>query len=142
MPLVRRSSFGAAWVQIDEPKFRLSIRQNALPNVKGFYYMRLHGRNAAQWWRHDKSEDRYNYLYSVQELKELAEMAGAAKALVKKACLYTTTHFAAKSVVNAVMLKAQLGEPIEGEYPPELLERYPDIRDLVATPRPAVKVSR
>ena len=136
------NSFGAAWVQIDEPKFRLSIRQNALPNVKGFYYMRLHGRNTAQWWRHDKSEDRYNYLYSAEELKELAATAGAAKALVKKACLYTNNHFAAKSVVNAVMLKAQLGEPIEGEYPPELVERYPDIRDLVAMPRPAVKVSR
>ena len=135
------NSFGAAWVQIDEPKFRLSIRQNALPNVTGFYYMRLHGRNAAQWWRHDKSEERYNYLYSAKELKELAETAGAAKALVKKAYLYTNNHFGAKSVVNAVMLKAQLGEPIEGEYPPELVERYPDLRDLVATPRPAVKVS-
>ena len=135
------NNFGAAWVQIDQPKFRWSIRQNALPNVKGFYYMRLHGRNAAQWWRHEKSEDRYNYLYSAEELKELAETAGAAKALVKKACLYTNNHFSAQSVVNAVMLKAQLGEPIEGEYPPELVERYPNIRDLVATPRPAVKVS-
>ena len=36
----------AAWVQIDEPKFRLSIAQNYLPNVEGFYYLRLHGRNA------------------------------------------------------------------------------------------------
>ena len=58
-----------AWAQIDEPKFQLSIRQNFLPNVKGFYYMRLHGRNAAQWWKHDESEDRYNYLYSVDELR-------------------------------------------------------------------------
>ena len=43
------NTFGAAWVQIDEPKFRFSIRQNLLPNIKGFYYMRLHGRNAASW---------------------------------------------------------------------------------------------
>ena len=136
------NAFGAAWVQIDEPKFRSSIRQNALPNVAGFYYMRLHGRNAAQWWRHDKSEERYNYLYSAEELRPLAETAAAAKALVKKACLYTNNHFAAKSVVNAVTLKAQLGEPIEGEYPPALVERYPDIRDLVATSRSAVRVLR
>src|SRR5262249_51555593 len=54
------NGFNAAWVQIDEPKFRFSIRQNYLPNVRGFYYMRLHGRNAAQWWQHEKSEDRYN----------------------------------------------------------------------------------
>ena len=32
------NAFGAALVQIDEPKFRLSIRQNALPNITGFYY--------------------------------------------------------------------------------------------------------
>ena len=69
------NAFGAAWVQIDEPKFRFSIRQNYLPNVQGFYYMRLHGRNAAQWWTHDKSEDRYNYLYSGDELQEFVETA-------------------------------------------------------------------
>jgi len=131
--LAMLNAFGAAWVQIDEPKFRFSIRQNYLPNVSSFYYMRLHGRNAAAWWRHEKAEDRYNYLYSTKELKEFSEIAGAAKALVKKSYLYTNNHFASKSVVNAVMIKAQLGEPIEGEYPPELVERYPDIADLVST---------
>jgi uncharacterized protein YecE (DUF72 family) len=133
--LAMLNAFGAAWVQIDEPKFQFSIRQNYLPNVKTFYYMRLHGRNAKQWWHHDASEDRYNYLYSGKELQEFADIAGAAKALVRKSYLYTNNHFAAKSVVNAVMLKAQLGEPIEGEYPPELIERYPDIENLVTTGR-------
>ena len=133
------NAFQSAWVQIDEPKFRLSIRQNSLPNVTGFYYMRLHGRNAAQWWHHDTSEDRYNYLYSNEELKEFTEIAGAARELVKKAYLYTNNHFAAKSVVNAVMLKAQLGEPIEGEYPKELVDRYPEIRELVVPRSSAFK---
>jgi uncharacterized protein YecE (DUF72 family) len=127
------NAFGAAWVQIDEPKFRFSIRQNYLPNVSSFYYMRLHGRNAKAWWRHEKAEDRYDYLYSQRELREFSDIAGAAQALVKKSYLYTNNHFASKSVVNAVMLKAQLGQPIEGEYPPELIEHYPDIADLVTT---------
>ena len=121
------NAFGAAWVQIDEPKFRFSIRQNYLPNVKSFYYMRLHGRNAAQWWKHDKSEDRYNYLYSAAELREFSETASAAKELVKKSYLYANNHFSSKSVVNAVMLKAQLGQPIEGEYPDSLVEKYPEL---------------
>jgi uncharacterized protein YecE (DUF72 family) len=128
--------FGAAWVQIDEPKFKVSIRQNYLPNVRGFYYMRLHGRNAAAWWRHEKSEDRYDYLYSGEELKEFSETAAAAKQLVKKLYLYTNNHFSAKSVANAVMIKEQLGEPIDGEYPPEFLERYPELTGVVsARPR-------
>jgi uncharacterized protein YecE (DUF72 family) len=124
-------AFGSAFVQIDEPKFRLSIRQNYLPNVKSFYYMRLHGRNAAQWWAHDKSEDRYNYLYSADELREFADVAGAARTLVKKSYLYANNHYSSKSVVNALMLKSQLGEPIEGEYPPALIERYPDLKELL-----------
>jgi uncharacterized protein YecE (DUF72 family) len=123
--------FGAAFTQIDEPKFKLSIRQNYLPNVTSFYYMRLHGRNAAQWWRHDKSEDRYNYLYSAGELQEFSEVAGAARRLVKKSYLYTNNHYSSKSVVNALMLKAQLGEPIEGEYPPSLVEKYPELKELL-----------
>ncbi len=136
------NAFEAAWVQIDEPKFRFSIRQNALPNVTGFYYMRLHGRNAAQWWRHEHRDDRYNYLYSGEELKEFSDTAAAAKALVKKVYLYTNNHFSAKSVVNAVMLKAQLGQPIAGEYPPEIVERYPELRDLVAVVPTLFRVSR
>jgi uncharacterized protein YecE (DUF72 family) len=129
------NEFGAAWVQIDEPKFRFSIRQNYLPNVQGFYYMRLHGRNAAKWWRHEKSEDRYDYLYSAAELKEFSDTADAAKQLVKKLYLYTNNHFSAKSVANAAMIKQQLGEPIEGEYPPEFIERYPELAGALTPSR-------
>jgi uncharacterized protein YecE (DUF72 family) len=131
------NGFGAAWVQIDEPKFRFSIRQNYLPNVTSFYYMRLHGRNAAQWWTHDKSEDRYNYLYSAGELQEFSETAKAAKELVKKSYLYTNNHFSSKSVVNAVMLKAQLGQPIEGEYPDALVNTYGELAEVLEGRRPA-----
>ena len=135
------NGFGTAWVQIDEPKFRFSIRQNHLPNVRGFYYMRLHGRNVEKWWRHEKSEDRYDYLYSADELQEFAETADAARRLVKKAYLYTNNHFSAKSVANAAMIKQQLGEPIEGEYPPEFLERFPQLAGVVKTERSLLEES-
>ena len=128
----------AALVQIDEPKFRLSIRQNQLPNITGFYYMRFHGRNAAQWWRHEDKDDRYNYLYSADELKPFAETADAARRLVKKAYLYFNNHFASKAVVNAVMIKKQLGEPIPGTYPASFVDRYPSLAQVVSTePAPA-----
>jgi uncharacterized protein YecE (DUF72 family) len=123
--------FKAAWVQIDEPKFRFSIRQNYLPNIEGSYYMRLHGRNAEKWWRHDTADDRYDYFYSADELKDFSETADAARRLVKKAYLYTNNHYSAKSVANAAMIKQQLGEPLTGEYPEEFLARYPDLRDSV-----------
>jgi len=124
-------AFGAAWTQIDEPKFKTSIRQDLRPNVRSFYYLRLHGRNAAEWWKHEKSEDRYNYLYSADELKPFAEAAGTASRTVKKAYLYANNHFSAKAVANAAILKHQLGQPLPGEYPEEFVERYPDLKGLV-----------
>jgi uncharacterized protein YecE (DUF72 family) len=124
-------AFEAAFVQIDEPKFRFSIRQNHLPNVRGFYYMRLHGRNAANWWRHEHAEDRYDYLYSADELKEFTDIAGAARELVKKVYMYANNHFSAKSVANAAMIKHQLGEKVEGEYPEAFVTRYPELCSVV-----------
>jgi uncharacterized protein YecE (DUF72 family) len=121
----------AALAQIDEPKFRFSIRQNLLPNVRTFYYLRLHGRNAAQWWNHEKSEDRYNYLYSAEELEPFAEAVKVASREVRKAYLYANNHFSAKSVANAAILKHQLGEDLPGAYPPEFVERYPDLKGIV-----------
>jgi uncharacterized protein YecE (DUF72 family) len=129
------NSFKAAWTQIDEPKFQFSIRQNFLPNVKGFYYMRLHGRNAEQWWRHAKSEDRYNYLYSAQELEPFAETAQAARMLVRKSYLYLNNHFGAKSAANALMIKRMVGQPVDATFTPELVERFPELKEFVRTTR-------
>ena len=123
--------YGAALVQIDEPKFHTSIRQSRLANVKTFYYLRLHGRNAAQWWKHDKSEDRYNYLYSEEELDPIVETVEEASRDVKKAYLYANNHFSAKSVANAATIKAKLGQPLDGEYPEPFVQRYPDLKGLV-----------
>ena len=74
----RLGAHAASWVLIDEPKFSGSIRQPqpAAADSSGLTYIRLHGRNAAQWWKHDESEDRYNYLYSPGELRPFAS-AGA-----------------------------------------------------------------
>ena len=126
------SAFGAAWTQIDEPKFRFSIRQNLLPNVKTFYYLRLHGRNAAQWWKHEKSEDRYNYLYSTREQQPFADaVEEATRREVKKAYLYANNHFSAKSVANAAILKHQLGQDVPGEYTEEMVKRYRELKGIV-----------
>jgi uncharacterized protein YecE (DUF72 family) len=124
--------FGAAWAQIDEPKFKGSIRQNLRPNVKTFYYLRLHGRNAAQWWKHDNSEDRYNYLYSAAELAPFAEaVKEATRREVKKAYLYANNHFSAKSAANAAILKHQVGQAVPGDYTGEMVKRYPDLKGIV-----------
>jgi uncharacterized protein YecE (DUF72 family) len=136
------AEYGAALVQIDEPKFRDSIRQNRRPNVKTIYYMRLHGRNAAEWWSHEKSEDRYNYLYSASELEPIVDDIEEASRDVKKTYVYANNHFSAKSVANAATIKNKLGQPLPGEYPEPFVERYPDLKGLVKTlpSRPSQKL--
>jgi len=140
---------GAAWAQIDEPKFKGSIRQDLQPNVKTFYYLRLHGRNAAKWWSHETSDDRYNYLYSPKELEPFAEaVKEATRREVKKAYLYANNHFSAKSVANAAVLKHQVGQDVPGEYTEEMVKRYPELKGIVkvlahprAHPTPLLKPS-
>jgi uncharacterized protein YecE (DUF72 family) len=130
---------GAAWVQIDEPKFQSSIAQNFLPNVTGFYYLRLHGRNAGAWWRHEHAAERYNYLYLAEELDPFVEVAEAVKALVKKMYLYTNNHFEGKAVVNALMMRDRLGVATGGTYPPVFLERYPQLAGIVHASEPTAR---
>jgi uncharacterized protein YecE (DUF72 family) len=125
---------GATWVQIDEPKFRFSIRQDPRKASRSAYYLRLHGRNAANWWKHDSPDDRYNYLYSPKELGRFAEAVKEAGSRVDKGYVYLNNHFAAKAVVNATVLKQQLGQPVKGEYREEIVRRYPDLEPIVGKP--------
>ncbi len=131
------NGLGAAWAQIDEPKFRLSIAQNFLPNVESFYYMRLHGRNARKWWRHDRAEERYDYHYSAAELRPFRDTADAASRLVRQIYLYMNNHFAAQAVANAATLKRQLGLAVPGTYREEMVRRYPELEGVVRTSAPA-----
>jgi uncharacterized protein YecE (DUF72 family) len=127
------AEYGAAWTQIDEPKFRFSVRQDFMPNVKSFYYMRLHGRNAAEWWDHDHAEDRYNYLYSEEELEPIADAVRTARALVKKQYVYMNNHFAAQAIADATVLRHLLDEPVTAPMPAELVARYPMLEGKVPT---------
>jgi uncharacterized protein YecE (DUF72 family) len=132
---------GAAWVQIDEPKFPSSIRQDLKGGTPDLYYLRLHGRNAGQWWDHAEAEDRYNYFYSPEELAAIANTVRDIGAMArmrpeqnrKKAYLFLNNHFSAQSVANAVMLKKMLDEPVTARMPEEMVERFPDLAGIVAT---------
>jgi uncharacterized protein YecE (DUF72 family) len=122
----------AAWVQIDEPKFGSSIRQALAPNTRQMMYVRLHGRNAAEWWEHEESEDRYNYLYSSGELGAIIEKLRAARSEVRKLYLYMNNHFAAQAVANATMVREMLDDPVTARMPPELVDAYPVLEGRVA----------
>jgi uncharacterized protein YecE (DUF72 family) len=125
----------AAWVLVDEPKFGSSIRQSArqILSAAPLAYVRFHGRNAREWWDHATSDDRYNYLYSREELTPFAEEAEAAAVGDRRVLMYMNNHFSAKAVANAAVLKHALGQLLPGEYTPEIVARYPELTDVVRT---------
>jgi uncharacterized protein YecE (DUF72 family) len=119
--------YGTAWVVIDEPKFKTSVRDIPLTSRLG--YLRFHGRNYQEWWRGD-NESRYNYLYSPQEQ---AALASEVREIAEKAAdtyAFYNNHYRAKAVVNALQLKHELGEPIDAELSPELMAEYPDLEGI------------
>ena len=132
---------GAAWVQIDEPKFQSSIRQRLMPNQATMLYVRLHGRNAAEWWEHEQSEDRYDYMYTADELAPIIAKLRAARDQVRKLYLYMNNHFAAQAVANATMVREMLDEPVTAPMPPELIEAYPQLEGRVRTAAGALVVA-
>ena len=131
---------GAAWALIDEPKFESSIRQDSQLLSAGpspFVYVRFHGRNAATWWEHDTPDDRYNYLYSADELRPYARAVESASAAGKRVLAYFNNHFSSKAVANAAVLKHDLGQIIPGTYSKEMIDRFPELGEFV-TPEPSL----
>ena len=126
---------GASWALIDEPKFHDSIKQELAADAasQAPCYVRLHGRNAATWWTHETSDDRYDYLYSANELRPFANVARAASRAGRRVLMYLNNHFSAKSVANAALLKHELGQDLPGDYPGEIVGRYPELEGVVVT---------
>ncbi len=95
-----------AWVQIDEPKFSSSVAQE-VPLTAEMAYFRFHGRNAQDWWTGD-SETRYRYLYSPEEIMELAERVQKAAARAGTLFAFFNNHWKAYAPRNANDMKKAL----------------------------------
>jgi uncharacterized protein YecE (DUF72 family) len=128
----RLAAGAATLVVADDPETRGTGVFSA-ENTPAPLYLRFHGRNTAAWWNHEKSEDRYNYLYSPTELRPYAEGMREASASGRKVLAFMNNHYSAKAVANAAILKSQLGQSVPGVYEREMVDRYPDLREIVTT---------
>jgi len=90
-------------------------------------YVRLHGRNYAEWFDSDNRNDRYNYLYKQKELEDWKERIDSVAERAQTTYVITNNHFESKAGVNALELKAMItGRKVTA--PPTLLQRYPELR--------------
>lgn len=134
---------GAAFVNIDQPRFRDTLR--ATNHVtSGVAYYRFHGRRWEKWFGPNTSnEERYDYLYSeaelapwVERIREGAERAeqvqkgasghaaGAAGRTAGGAYAILNNHFRGQAVANAVELQNTLLARAPA-VPEALLAAYP-----------------
>jgi uncharacterized protein YecE (DUF72 family) len=110
-----------AWVQIDEPKFQSSIAAE-VPVTSDMAYFRFHGRNKEMWWKGD-SETRYQYLYSSDEINELADKVKAASEQTNLAFALFNNHWQGYAPRNAVDMMKALKLPFT-ELPVQI--KFPD----------------
>jgi len=111
-----------AWVNVDQPLFDNSVKP--ADTVTGpLAYARFHGRNYEKWFAHEESWERYNYLYSKEELEPWVKRIES-MAKEKDAYVITNNHFRGQAIVNAVDLEASLG--LDAKLPPQLKDVYGD----------------
>ena len=97
-------------------------------------YVRLHGRNYDQWFEAERSEDRYNYLYSEAELAGWKERIDSIADRTEVTYVIANNHFEAKAGVNGLQLKHMVtGQRLKAPEP--LLKHYPEL-NTIADPLP------
>jgi uncharacterized protein YecE (DUF72 family) len=116
-----------AYCAVDEPQIGSgSVPPVVLITDPRFAMVRFHGRNRQMWYgKHlQSSRDRFDYLYSSAELAPWAErIAGIAEQLAGGQVHAVTNNNAANySIVNALELQEQLGQPMgKGEPLPDVI---------------------
>lgn len=107
-----------SFVNIDQPLFSNSVKPSDLLSGP-LAYVRLHGRNYQKWFSHEESWERYDYLYSQEELEPWVERIEMMRE-EKDVYAITNNHFRGQAIVNAIDLKRSLGLP--AEVPPPMVE--------------------
>jgi len=119
---------GVGICNVDQPLFTKSIKPAALTTAQ-IGYVRLHGRNYQDWFREKAPrDDRYNYLYSTDELEPWITRIKEIAAKTKESYVITNNHFRGQAVVNALEIKATLQEE-RVAAPAPLFEKYPQLEE-------------
>lgn len=125
---------GIGFCNIDQPVIGRSLKpsEHATAPVG---YVRLHGRNYREWFADrpdDDGAERYNYLYSVNELQPWAERVEHVAEQARLTFVIANNHFQGKAVTNALQLVHLLTrQPVK--VPPPLLQHYPELEPIAST---------
>jgi uncharacterized protein YecE (DUF72 family) len=117
---------GVGWCVVDQPKVS-GVAPARARVTSSVAYLRLHGRNAASWFREDAGRDaRYDYLYLRAELEPLAETVRGMSRNAEELFVIQNNHFRGKALVNALQMKHLL-QQVKPPAPASLVEAYPEL---------------
>ncbi len=125
------ADLSVGFCNIDQPVFKRSLEpsEHATSRVG---YVRLHGRNYDNWFiarEEDKGAERYDYLYSIEELDSWVARIKKVAERAEVTYVIANNHFQGKAVANSLELISLLsGSPVA--MPETLIERYPELRPM------------
>jgi len=126
---------GAGFCNIDQPVIGRSMKPTERATAR-VAYVRLHGRRYDTWFSDDPAvppEERYNYLYSEQELEPWAARIRHLAEAGDPTFVITNNHFEGKSIVNALQLIHLLSHA-KVRVPEPLRQHYPELNRIASEP--------
>lgn len=123
----------AGFCNIDQPVIGKSTEPSA-EVTSPIGYVRLHGRRYDTWFSDNPetpSYERYNYLYSEQELLPWAERTSKIAEAAREVYVITNNHYQGKGAVNALQLISMLKES-KVKVPEPLRLKYPELEKIAS----------
>lgn len=118
---------------IDQPQVSYSLGSTSWVTGR-LAYLRLHGRNRQTWFaKQDDQHARYNYLYSPEELRELAQEGQKLAAQAGETYLIFNNHPQGQAVINALEM-IHLLTPNPLHLPDHLIASFPRLASLIKQP--------
>lgn len=138
-------SHGVGFCNIDQPVIGHSMKPTERSTSR-VGYIRLHGRRYDTWFSDDPltpPSERYNYLYTEEELEPWAARIEHVAAHASKTFVIANNHYEGKAIVNALQLirlltgnKVKVPEPLRHKYPQlEIIANEPQ-REPTLFPEP------
>ena len=120
---------GAGFCNIDQPQLGSTLMPTC-HRTGPAGYVRLHGRNAANWFREDAGpQARYDYLYARDELTSWIASIQTLAEEGAEVYVITNNHFRGKAAVNALQIRAALEGGLV-EAPDTLVAAYPELSEI------------
>lgn len=126
---------GVGFCNIDQPVIGRSMKPTERATAR-VAYVRLHGRRYDSWFSDDPAmppSERYNYLYSEQELEPWAARIRHVAEGGHPTFVIANNHFEGKAVVNALQLVSLLTQT-KVKVPEPLRQHYAELNQIASEP--------